>query len=170
MRIALIAALARNGVIGRDNQLPWRLSADLQRFKHLTMGKPIVMGRKTWASLGRPLPGRRNIVVTRDTSFRADGCVVVHSIDAALDAAADSEEVMIIGGAELYAQALPRADRLYLTEVRADVDGDVCFPQIESADWIEVERRSCQADEKNEYDVDFVVLDRRPVNGGGAAR
>jgi len=169
MRIALIAALARNGVIGRDNQLPWRLSADLQHFKRLTMGKPIVMGRKTWESLGRPLPGRRNIVITRDAAFRAEGCVVTHSIDEALGAAAGSDEVMIIGGAELYAQALPRADRLYLTEVRADVDGDVRFPPIDAADWIEVERQSYLADEKNEYDIDFVVLDRRSVTGAGAA-
>jgi dihydrofolate reductase len=165
MRIALIAALARNGVIGRDNQLPWRLSADLQRFRQLTMGKPVVMGRKTWNSLGRPLPGRRNIVVTRDTAFRAEGCEVTHSIEAALDAAAGSDEVMIIGGAELYAQTLPRADRLYLTEVGADVVGDVHFPLIDAADWIEVERRSCRADEKNEYDFDFVVLDRRAADG-----
>lgn len=161
MRIALIAALARNGVIGRDNQLPWRLSADLQHFRRLTMGKPIVMGRKTWASLGRPLPGRRNIVVTRDMAFGCEGCVVTHSIDEALSAAADSDEVMIIGGAELYAQALARADRLYLTEVGAQVEGDVRFPVIDPSDWIEVERQACKADERNEYDYDFIVLDRR---------
>lgn len=170
MRIALIAALARNGVIGRDNQLPWRLSADLKHFRRLTMGKPVIMGRKTWASLGRPLPGRRNIVVTRDAAFRADGCVVTHSIDAALAAAAGGDEVMIIGGAELYAQVLPRADRLYLTEVGADVHGDVRFPPIDAADWIEVERQPYPADENNEYDVDFVVLDRRSARGEGAAR
>lgn len=163
MRIALVAALARNGVIGRDNQLPWRLPADLQHFKQLTMGKPIVMGRRTWASLGRPLPGRRNIVVTRDSAFHCEGCVVAHSIDEALAAAAGSEEVMIIGGAELYAQTLPRADRLYLTQVMADVEGDVYFPGVDAADWVEVERRFCKADGRNEYDCEFVVLDRRPA-------
>jgi dihydrofolate reductase len=169
MRIALVAALARNGVIGRDNRLPWRLPADLQHFKQLTMGRPIVMGRRTWASLGRPLPGRRNIVVTRDRAFRCDGCVVTHSIDEALAAAAGSEEVMIIGGAELYAQTLPQADRLYLTQVMADVEGDVRFPDFDTADWVEVERRACKADGKNEYDYQFVVLDRRPAAREAAA-
>lgn len=170
MRIALIAALARNGVIGRDNQLPWRLSADLQHFKSLTMGKPIVMGRKTWTSLGRPLPGRRNIVVTRDRAFQCDGCIVTHSIDAALAAAAGSEEVMIIGGAELYAQTLPRADRLYLTEVMAEVEGDAHFPAIAAADWIEVGREHCMADAKNDYACDFIVLDRRRAMADDASR
>ena len=161
MRIALIAARARNGVIGRNNQLPWRLPADLQHFKRLTMGKPIVMGRKTWESLGRPLPGRRNIVVTRDPGFSCEGCVVVHGIDEALAAAQGSHEFMFIGGAELYTQVLPRADRLYLTEVGADVEGDVTFPGFDAADWAEVERQTCTADDRNEYDYDFVVLDRR---------
>lgn len=168
MRIALIAALARNGVIGRDNRLPWHLSADLQRFRRLTMGKPIVMGRKTWESLSRPLPGRRNIVVTRDLAFACEGCVVTHSIDEALAAAAGSDEVMIIGGAELYAQMLVRADRLYLTEVRADIEGDVRFPDIAADEWIEVERQPQRADDRNDYDYDFVVLDRRAAGEGAA--
>jgi len=170
MRVALIAARARNGVIGRDNQLPWRLSADLQHFKRLTMGKPIVMGRKTWVSLGRPLPGRRNIVVTRDRAFSCEGCVVAHSIDEALAAAQGSDEIMFIGGAELYAQVLPRADRLYLTEVGADVEGDVTFPELDESEWVEVERRTCTADDKNEYDYDFVVLDRRTAGADVAVR
>lgn len=161
MRISLIVALARNRVIGRDNQLPWRLSADLQHFKRLTMGKPIVMGRKTCESIGRPLPGRTNIVVTRDSSFSAAGCRVVHSIDAALVAAGGADEVMIMGGENLYSQLLPRADRLYLTEVQADVSGDAWFPEFDQAQWQELERESHRADEKNEFDYDFVVLARR---------
>lgn len=161
MRISLIVALARNRVIGRDNQLPWRLSADLQHFKRLTMGKPIVMGRKTCESIGRPLPGRTNIVVTRDSSFSAAGCRVVHSIDAALVAAGGADEVMIMGGENLYSQLLPRADRLYLTEVQADVSGDAWFPEFDQTQWQELERESHRADEKNEFDYDFVVLARR---------
>jgi len=161
MRISLIVALARNRVIGRDNQLPWRLSADLQHFKGLTMGKPIVMGRKTHESIGRPLPGRANIVVTRDSGFSAEGCRVVHSIDEALVAAGDVDEVMIMGGENLYSQLLPRADRLYLTEVQAEVSGDAWFPEFDATQWQELERESHRADENNEFDYDFVVLARR---------
>lgn len=161
MRISLIAALARNRVIGRDNQLPWRLSADLQHFKRLTMGKPIVMGRKTYESIGKPLPGRTNIVVTRDSGFSAAGCCVVHSIDEALVAAGGADEVMIMGGENLYLQLLPRADRLYLTEVQADVSGDAWFPEFDQTQWQELERESHRANEKNEFDYDFVVLARR---------
>ena len=161
MRISLIVALARNRVIGRDNQLPWRLSADLQHFKRLTMGKPIIMGRTTYESIGRPLPGRTNIVVTRDSSFSAAGCRVVHSIDEALVAAGGADEVMIMGGENLYSQLLPRADRLYLTEVQADVSGDAWFPEFDQTQWQELERESHRADEKNEFDYDFVVLARR---------
>lgn len=134
-RLTLIAAVARNGVIGRGNALPWRLSDDLKRFKALTMGHPIVMGRKTWESLGRPLPGRRNIVITRDRSYRADGATVVHSVDEALAAAPDADEVFVIGGAEIYALALPRADRLQLTELDANFDGDVRFPEFDRGRW-----------------------------------
>ncbi len=159
-RIALIVALARNGVIGRDNQLPWRQSADLRRFKRLTLGKTVVMGRRTWQSLGRPLPDRRNIVVTRDPELSAAGAVVVHSVPEAL-AAAEGDEVMVIGGAELYRQTLALADRLYLTEIEAEIEGDTRFPAISAADWIEVERQPGRADANNEYDYQFVVLDRR---------
>ncbi len=161
MRLSLIAALARNRVIGRDNQLPWRLSADLKHFKSLTMGKPIVMGRKTYESIGKPLPGRTNIIVTRDHSFTSEGCHVVHSIEAALVIAEGSDEVMIMGGADLYAQLLPRADRLYLTEVKVDANGDAWFPEINEMHWRELERESHRADENNEFDYDFVVLARQ---------
>ena len=160
MRISVIAALAENRVIGRENELPWRLSADLKHFKMLTMGKPIVMGRKTWESIGKPLPGRSNIVITRDADYRADGCIVVNSIEQALQAAGDCEEVMVIGGAELYRQTLERAQRLYLTQVKAEVSGDTLFPLIDPKQWQEIERESHSGDECNEYDYDFVVLER----------
>lgn len=160
MRISLLVAMAENRVIGRDNELPWRLSDDLKHFKALTMGKPIVMGRKTWESIGRPLPGRDNIVVTRDTSYRAEGAVVVNSIEQALEAAGNCEEVMVIGGEEIFRETLERAQRLYLTLVKGEVEGDTWFPSIDAQQWCEVERESHQADERNEYDFDFVVMDR----------
>ena len=159
-RIALIAAMAENGVIGRENRLPWRLPADLRRFKSVTMGKPVIMGRKTYESIGKPLPGRSNIVVTRDPDYRAPGCQVVHSLEQALEAGAGHAEVMVIGGAKLYRQALGRAQRMYLTLVRAEVEGDTLFPDIEPQQWRELERESHRADEKNQYDYDFVILQR----------
>ena len=162
MKISIIAAMAQNRVIGRNNQLPWRLSADLRHFKALTMGKPLIMGRKTWASIGRPLPGRINIVLTRDRDFEAEGCKVAHSIEQALQLASGHQEVMIMGGARLYAQMMDKADRLYLTLVKADVDGDVCFPEIDRSQWQETQRESFQADERNEFNYEFVVLERMP--------
>ena len=160
-RISLIAALADDGVIGIDNRLPWRLPADLRWFKQQTMGKPIVMGRKTFDSLGRrPLPGRTNIVVTTDPRYRAPGCIVVHSLDEALRATGDADEVMIIGGASLYAQALPRADRLYLTYVHGRFAGDAHFPVFDTTQWREVRREDHPADDKNPWPYSFVILDR----------
>jgi len=139
--IALIAAVARNGVIGRDNQLPWRLPGELKYFKAVTLGKPVVMGRKTFQSLGKPLPGRTNIIVTRDKNFSAEDVVIVDSIDAALqqaDVIAQRDgvaEIMVIGGADIYRQTLPLAAVLYLTEVQADVDGDAFFPAVDFSQW-----------------------------------
>ena len=160
MRISLIVAMAENRVIGRDNQLPWRIPADLKHFKALTMGKPIIMGRKTYESIGRPLPGRDNIVITGDPSYRAEGCQVVHTLEEALRSAGGAEEAMIIGGATLYRQTLKDADRLYLTLVKAQPEGDTWFPKIEPQEWREIRREVHRADESNEYDYDFVVLDR----------
>jgi dihydrofolate reductase len=137
---ALVAALARNRVIGIGNRLPWRLPEDLERFKRLTMGAPVIMGRRTHESIGRPLPGRRNIVVTRARGATWDGCVVVHSLDEALAAAGDAAAAFVIGGAELYVQALPRADRLYLTLIDAEYPGDAWFPELDPAVWREIER------------------------------
>ena len=160
MRIALIVAMAENRVIGRNNQLPWRIPADLRHFKALTLGKPVIMGRKTYESIGRPLPGRDNIVVTADSGYQAEGCQVVHSVEQALEAAGSCEEAMIIGGANLYRQTLENADRLYLTLVKAEPEGDTWFPEIELQQWREIERQAHAADESNEYDYDFVVLER----------
>lgn len=164
MDLCLIAALDRNGLIGRDNALPWRLPADLQHFKRLTMGKPIVMGRLTWESLGRPLPGRHNIVLTRDPAYRAEGASVVHSIDAALAAAGAVDEVMVIGGAALYRTLLARAARLYLTRIDAAFDGDAWFPEIDPAAWREVAREAHAPDERNPYPYAFVTLERRTAD------
>lgn len=160
MRIALIVAMAENRVIGRNNQLPWRIPADLRHFKALTLGKPVIMGRKTYESIGRPLPGRDNIVITADSGYQAEGCQVVHSVEQALEAAGSCEEAMIIGGANLYRQTLENADRLYLTLVKAEPEGDTWFPEIELQQWREIERQAHTADESNEYDYDFVVLER----------
>ena len=161
-------ARARNGVIGRDGGLPWRLSSDLKLFKSLTLGKPIIMGRKTWDSLpNRPLPGRTNIVLTRDGSFEPRGCVVcdnfpeAHSIAKEQAEEDGATEVCVIGGAAIFALALPRAGRLYLTEVEADVEGDVFFPPFDETEWREVRREAHPAGEKDEHPFTFRVLERR---------
>jgi len=160
-RISLIAAMADNRVIGIANKLPWKLPADMQWFRAQTMGKPIVMGRKTFESFGaKPLPGRTNIIVTSDVNYCAEGCIVTHSIEAALQFAGDVPEVMIIGGASFYAQMLPRANRMYLTQVHHSFDGDSWFPKFDIRQWREVERIERAADEKNPYSCTFLVLER----------
>ncbi len=161
MRISLIAALARNRVIGIGNRLPWHLPADLARFKALTMGKPILMGRRTHESIGRPLPGRLNIVLTRDPACHAAGCELAHTLDEALRLAGDSPEVMVIGGAQLYAECLPHAQRLYLTLVELEPEGDAFFPAFDASEWAEHERTTCAPDDKNPYHYAFVTYDRR---------
>jgi dihydrofolate reductase len=156
-RISLVLAMADNGVIGAQGALPWRIADDMKRFKALTMGKPIVMGRKTWDSLPRkPLPGRTNIVVTRDTAWHADGAVVVHSLDEAL--ARDAEEIAIIGGAEIYKAALPRADIVHLTQVHADFDGDAHMPVFDAAQWREIAREDHATPEDLRYS--YVTLEK----------
>lgn len=157
-RLTLIAAVARNGVIGSNNTLPWRLPEDLKRFKALTLGHPIIMGRKTWASLGRPLPGRSNIVITRDLDFKAPGCQVVDSLAAALDACGNADETFVIGGAEIYALALPVAHCLQLTEIHQDFQGDTTFPAIDRTSWRETARECHHADASLAYD--FVTYER----------
>jgi len=160
MKISIIVAMDANGVIGRDNELPWHLPADLQHFKKTTMGKPILMGRKTHESIGRPLPGRTNIVITRDTGYQTEGCVVVNSIDDALQAAGDENEIMVIGGAEFYRQVLPRTDTIYLTRIHEAFTGDTFFPELNDADWREVERSDQAADARNPHAYSFIRLDR----------
>ncbi|WP_345550675.1 dihydrofolate reductase [Microbulbifer aestuariivivens] len=163
--IAMIAAMARNRAIGRDNTLPWRISADLQFFKRVTMGKPLLMGRKTFESIGRPLPGRVNIVITRNAAWRADGVTVVSSLQEGLSAArqaaveSGSAEVMVIGGAEIYRQALPLAQRLYVTEVDAEVAGDAFFPVFADG-WSETRRDCYPSSDRDEYNYCFVQYDR----------
>ncbi len=159
--ISIISAMARNRVIGKDNRLPWHLPADLQHFKQITMGKPMIMGRKTWESLPGLLPGRPHIVVSRNRDYIAAGARVVHSLEEAIRAAGEAEEIMIVGGANLYAQALPRAGRMYLTFVEAEIAGDAYFPTFDAAQWQERERQTCPADEKNPFACQFVRLDRR---------
>jgi dihydrofolate reductase len=164
--IVLLAAVAENGVIGRDNALPWRLSSDLKRFKALTLGKPVVMGRKTYLSIGKPLPGRTNIVVTRDPDFRADGVAVAHSVDAALEAARDdarrrgANEIMVIGGTEIFAQTMALADRLEITHVHSRPPGDTFFPSIDRKHWREAARRDHPAGPQDDAGVSFVTYQR----------
>ncbi|MGB8338297.1 MAG: dihydrofolate reductase [Burkholderiales bacterium] len=160
MRKSLIVAMANNRVIGADNTLPWHLPADLKHFRALTMGHPIIMGRKTYESIGKPLPGRRNIVVTSNKDFSAPGCIVVPSLHAAMHACANTEEIFIIGGSTLFQQALPMVERIYLTQVDGEVKGDIFFPLLDMQAWREVAAELRPADEKNIYPCRFVTLDR----------
>jgi dihydrofolate reductase len=173
LHVCLVVAMARNRVIGRDGGLPWHISADLRRFKRITLGKPVIMGRKTFESIGRPLPGRRNIVVTRDRNYPEEGIVVVADLEVALQAAASfnrssgESEIMVIGGGEIYRQALPFATRVYLTEVAAEPDGDAFFPVLAASDWREVEREDHDGKEEGaDHPYSFVVLERRAVRTG----
>lgn len=159
-RICLIAALAANRVIGRNNALPWRLPADLKRFKALTMGHPVVMGRKTYESLGKPLPGRRNLVISRNRDYSAPGCEVVHSLDEAIAACRGAQEIFIIGGAELYRESLPRAHRLEFTEIRADFEGDASFPEFSPDQWRETAREIHGEEAGVPFRYDFARYER----------
>jgi dihydrofolate reductase len=159
MIISMIAAMAKDRVIGKDNDMPWHLPADFAWFKRCTLGKPVVMGRKTYESIGRPLPGRQNIVISRDASLSIEGVITVTSIDEALAIAGNVEEVMIIGGGSIYQACLPQADRLYVTHIDADLDGDIQFPEWGS-EYQESYSESYLADEKNAYDMRFVVLEK----------
>ncbi len=166
IKVSLVVAVAENGVIGKENGLPWRLPEDLKYFKRITMGHPIVMGRLTYESIGRPLPGRQNIVVTRQKDWSAEGVEVVHSLPEALSAGKDAakdaglEQVMLIGGAELYRQAIDQAHRLYLTEVHSPVEGDAYFPEFDREKWREMSRERYSADASNPYSYSFVLLER----------
>jgi dihydrofolate reductase len=159
--VTLIVAVADNGVIGRDNALPWHLPEDLKRFKRITMGKPIVMGRKTFESIGRPLPGRLNIVMTRGTDYRREGVTVVHDVNGALRAAGAAEEVMVIGGPDLFRLFLPHATRAHITRVHGDVTGDVYWSALDPAEWRIAQREEFAADERHEYPMTFESWERR---------
>lgn len=160
--ISIISAMARNRVIGKDNGLPWRLPADLQHFKQITMGKPMIMGRKTWESLPGLLPGRPHIVVTRNPAYNAEGATVVHSLEEGFEAAGDVDEIMIVGGANLYAQALSHAQRMYLTQIDVEVEGDARFPGYDLREWRETAREAHPANEKNPFDYQFITLEKIP--------
>jgi dihydrofolate reductase len=164
MRISIIVAVADNGVIGREGTLPWHLADDLRRFKQLTMGHTIVMGRRTWESIGRPLPGRRMIVVSRRGNYQTNGqdVAMARSLDDALKAAESKgdSEVFIVGGAELYREILPRADRLYITRVHANVEGDTVFPNTDFSQWRQVQSAAHSADAKNEFPFTFEIYER----------
>jgi len=160
MIISLIAAMDQNKLIGSNNELPWYLPADFKHFKEVTMGKPVVMGRKTFESIGKPLPGRKNIVISR-SGFQADGVTVVDSVDKALREAGIVEEVMIIGGANIYSQVIEIADKMYLTRVDTSCEGDAWFPDFDESEWLVVDELKIKADEKNNYDFDILVYDRK---------
>jgi dihydrofolate reductase len=162
-RLSILVAMATNRVIGRNNALPWHLSAVLNRFKALTMGQILIMGRKTYESIGRPLPGRINIIVTRQPAFSAPGAVVTSSIEEALAACMPypDKEIFIIGGAELYQQTLAYCQRLYLTEIQQDFEGDTFFPEIDRNEWREISREMCTQEEGDKLEYHFVVLERK---------
>jgi len=166
IRICLIWAMARHRVIGRGNRLPWRLRSEMQHFKRTTMGKPVIMGRKTFESFASPLPGRTNILLSRDASYQAAGVTVLSTLEEAFEIASakcfidGQSEFFVIGGAEIYALALPRADRLYMTEVHADVEGDTFFPEFDRAHWREISRVEYPASDQDNYPFSIVVLDR----------
>jgi dihydrofolate reductase len=159
-RLSLIVAVARNGVIGKDNRLPWRIPEDLKRFRTLTMGHHIIMGRRTWESIGRPLPGRTSVVITRDRAYLAPGATVVHSFADALAACAGDDEAFVIGGAAVYREALPLADCIYLTTIDADYEGDVFFPPVSAGQWREASQERHPASGPVQPAYDFVVLIR----------
>ncbi len=161
MIVSIIAAVSDNNVIGRGNRVPWRLSTDMKRFKTLTMGHHLLMGRKTFESLERPLPGRTIIVITHDRDFSVDGVLSAPSVERAIDIARLDDEIFIAGGAQIYEQAIHRADRMYLTRVHAEIVGDAFFPEFDDVmEWTLVDVEHCEADEKNQYPYSFLTYDR----------
>jgi dihydrofolate reductase len=159
--ISFVVAYDRNRAIGRDNKIPWRLPDDMKRVRELTIGKPLIMGRRTWESIGRPLPQRTSIVLTRDPGFKCDGCLIARTPDEAMELAGAAPEIIVFGGARVFEDFLPRADRIYLTEVDADVGGDTFFPPLDPGDWEVVEAVEHPADERHPYDFSFLTLDRK---------
>jgi dihydrofolate reductase len=160
--LSMIVAHADNRIIGKDNDMPWHLPADLAYFKKTTLGKPIIMGRKTYESIGRPLPGRQNIVISRDESYEAEGVDSVTSVEQAINLAGNAEEIMVIGGGAIYAHCLPFANRLYITHIKANIEGDTQFPEYDAEnDWKLTESKKYSANENNSFDLDFSVYERK---------
>jgi dihydrofolate reductase len=160
MQVSIVVAASTNDVIGVDGDLPWRLPDDLKRFKQLTVGKPIVMGRLTWESIGKPLPDRQNIVISRDPDFEAEGCHVVGSPELALALAGDADEIMVIGGGHIYRAFLPLADRIYLTRVDAEIEGDAKFPELDMDEWHLIASETHAADERHDHAYTMLQLER----------
>lgn len=160
MRFSIVVAASANNVIGVGGGLPWRLPEDLRKFREITMGKPMIMGRATYESIGRALPGRKSIVLTRQGDFEADGCEVVATIEAAIEAAGDAEEVMVIGGGEIYRQFLPHCDRIYLTRVQAEIVGDTRFPELDMSEWTVTRAEEIPAGDEREYGFTMELLER----------
>ena len=161
MQLSIIVAMDRNRAIGRGGALPWHISSDLKNFKKITMGKPILMGRKTHDSIGKPLPGRENIILTNNKKYSAEGCTVKNTLDEVYSYCEAQLELVVMGGAILYSQTLGKADKLYITEVNASVNGDTFFPEYKSGQWREISRKSFEADENNEFDYSFTVLEKK---------
>ncbi|MBN2596728.1 dihydrofolate reductase [Labilibaculum sp.] len=161
MNVSIIVAVSRNQVIGKDNQLIWKLSADLKRFKALTTGHTIIMGRKTFESIGKPLPNRTSVIITRQGDYVAEGCIVVNSLEKALERFSDQEEVFIIGGGTIYKEALVKANKIYYTKVHKDFEGDTFFPVLDLKEWKSVSREDCLPDEKNEVPYSFIDYIRK---------
>jgi len=161
MLISFVAAMSKNRVIGKNNKIPWSMPADVRHMRKMIEGKPLIMGRKTHESIGRPLPDRKNIILTRDKSYKSKGCIVVHTQEEALKAAEGAEEVIIFGGEEIYRMFLPKANRMYLTIIDAEVEGDAFFPEYDKKEWKVVEKKEHKADEENKHDYTFITLQRK---------
>lgn len=161
MNISIIVAMANERVIGVNNGLPWDLPADMKHFRELTLGKPIIMGRKTYESIGRPLPGRRNIVVSRNSELKIPGVDVVSTLDDAISMVSNVQEIMIIGGAQLYADALSKANKIYLTKINLDIKGDSFFPQFNESEWTVLQKDDFECNELNKIDFSFIVLEKK---------
>lgn len=170
IKVTIVVAVARNGAIGIGGDLAWRIKDDLKWFKKVTMGKPIVMGRKTFQSIGKALPGRDNIIITRAQDFTADGVFITHNLEDALLLArecavkSDAEEIAVIGGGEIYAQSLPHVDKIYMTRVETEIDGDVFFPKLDSHEWDESRIGGCEKTEQNQFACEFFILSRRLID------
>ncbi|MFC2151761.1 dihydrofolate reductase [Bacteroidota bacterium] len=159
--LSIIVAVAENNVIGKDNDLIWHLPRDLKHFKETTTGHYVIQGRKTFESCGKPLPNRTNVIITRDKNYRVEGCIVVNSLEEAIKEAKDDPEAFIIGGGKIYEQAINIVDRIYITQIHHSFEGDTFFPEINTEEWIEVDRRDFEADEKNKYSFTILIMDRK---------